>query len=544
MDSQQLISQAVNAYDDNSFIRVDDSRREQPADNTCRPIHDPILDRGYNFEAMVVPTRPFEITALPSEPLLLFQQFVPISLVESWVCYTNSWVSHRLEQHEDGTQRLHPQSRLLAWKPTSTAEIYVWLATLIYMRIHKEPNIEDYWKVSKPKDIRPVHPVVKWISYNRFQLLSRHLHIYDPLTLNIDDMSFYGRTFSRVHAWSDHIQHISTVFYIPGTSIAVDECMVRFLGRSLETTTIPSKPIPTGFKVWTVAQRGYFLRWIWHRPGRKFGPVGVRPTYRRLPSQLRMMRQRRQLRERNTIHLNPTQAVVIALVNLLPKSTYHVFLDNLFSSCDLFRRLRQRGHGATGTARKNCGIYKPLVKLKAIDNTAAGSLEFNVVKAIPTADNKVNQIAWKDNALVLFLTTVFKGNERLDCIRKKPTTDQMQTRPIQRFFGDDPVKQVSIPSIAAIYNNEMNAVDRGDQMRAYWGLDRRVRRGGWKALAWDFLLGIALVNSFILQQRGQPQWKAEISQGSWRQRLVNDLMEAILAFAKENLNASPATASG
>jgi hypothetical protein len=67
------------------------------------------------------------------------------------------------------------------------------------MRIHKEPNIEDYWKVSKPKDIRPVHPVVKWISYNRLQLLSRHLHIYDPLTLNIDDMGFYGRTFSRVH---------------------------------------------------------------------------------------------------------------------------------------------------------------------------------------------------------------------------------------------------------------------------------------------------------------------------------------------------------
>jgi hypothetical protein len=54
---QQLISQAVDAYDDNSFIRIDDSRREQPADNTCQPIHDPILDRGYNFEAMVVPDK-------------------------------------------------------------------------------------------------------------------------------------------------------------------------------------------------------------------------------------------------------------------------------------------------------------------------------------------------------------------------------------------------------------------------------------------------------------------------------------------------------
>src|SRR6478609_5852394 len=100
----------------------------------------------------------------------------------------------------------------------------------------------------------------------------------------------------------------------------------------------------------------------------------------------------------------------------------------------------------------------------------------------------------------------------------------MQARLIQRFFGDDPVKQVSIPSIAAIYNNEMNAVDRGDQMRAYWGPDRRVRRGGWRALAWDFLLEIALINSFILQQRGNPRWKPEKSQAEWRQRLVNDLV--------------------
>ncbi|KAF6514975.1 hypothetical protein HZS61_006109 [Fusarium oxysporum f. sp. conglutinans] len=35
--------------------------------------------------------------------------------------------------------------------------------------------------------------------------------------------------------------------------------------------------------------------------------------------------------------------------------------------------------------------------------------EFNTVKTIPTPDNQVNQIAWKNNKLVLFLTTVFTG---------------------------------------------------------------------------------------------------------------------------------------
>jgi hypothetical protein len=46
MDIEQLSSQAANVYDDNSFIRVDHSRREQPTDNTCRPVNNPVPDRG------------------------------------------------------------------------------------------------------------------------------------------------------------------------------------------------------------------------------------------------------------------------------------------------------------------------------------------------------------------------------------------------------------------------------------------------------------------------------------------------------------------
>lgn len=48
--------------------------------------------------------------------------------------------------------------------------------------------------------------------------------------------------------------------------------------------------------------------------------------------------------------LNPCQRVLITLLNILLKAMYHVFLDNLFSSSDLFQRFHQHGHGATGTA--------------------------------------------------------------------------------------------------------------------------------------------------------------------------------------------------
>lgn len=138
----------------------------------------------------------------------------------------------------------------------------------------------------------------------------------------------------------------------------------------------------------------------------------------------------------------------------------------------------------------------------------------------------MNQIAWKDNALVLFLSTVFKGDERTDRWRKKPSTKKATARPIQHFFGGEPVKLISIPTVAASYNDEMNHVDRGDQMRAYQGYDHSIRRGAWQALTWTFLLDVALVNSYLLQLHGQPSWKRYTSQKEWRRCIHNELFKA------------------
>ncbi|KAJ0133422.1 Uncharacterized protein HZ326_23507 [Fusarium oxysporum f. sp. albedinis] len=62
MASQQASDLAVNAYDD-SCIVVANSRREQPADITCRPIKAPDPSRGYRFRPLKLPIR-----ALRSQP--------------------------------------------------------------------------------------------------------------------------------------------------------------------------------------------------------------------------------------------------------------------------------------------------------------------------------------------------------------------------------------------------------------------------------------------------------------------------------------------
>ena len=60
---------------------------------------------------------------------------------------------------------------------------------------------------------------------------------------------------------------------------------------------------------------------------------------------------------------------------------------------------------------------------------------------------------------MLFLSTVYTGNEYEPRIRRRPTTTQPRARPILQIFSDKPVKTLEIPSIAAEYNDNMNAVD-------------------------------------------------------------------------------------
>ncbi|KAJ3454398.1 hypothetical protein MRS44_018292 [Fusarium solani] len=210
----------------------------------------------------------------------------------------------------------------------------------------------------------------------------------------------------------------------PGSHLAVDEGMIRYTGRDSQVTYIPGKPTDTGFKVWVVAQLGIFLRWIWHQPGADYGPVGVERSKRTRTAARggkggrgrgrggRGRRRGNASREREAgeadkveevihvltddgdkvIALNSTQSVVIALINLLPKSTYHIFVDNLFSSPGLFLSLRQHGHGATGTARPNCGIFKELADYKKKDISGKSGFKFNEIRVIPTPDNQVRAL--------------------------------------------------------------------------------------------------------------------------------------------------------
>jgi hypothetical protein len=110
--------------------------------------------------------------------------------------------------------------------------------------------------------------------------------------------------------------------------------------------------------------------------------------------------------------INPTQAVVVNLLKTLPDPPigpslqYCVWLDNLFSSTTLFTYLRSLGYGATGICKINSGISKSFVSIKKTEQANPNLTPWGTIRQEPTMDNQVLQTAWKDNNIVLMLSTI------------------------------------------------------------------------------------------------------------------------------------------
>ncbi|KAK1973884.1 hypothetical protein LZ30DRAFT_641240 [Colletotrichum cereale] len=71
----------------------------------------------------------------------------------------------------------------------------------------------------------------------------------------------------------------------------------------------------------------------------------------------------------------------------------------------------------------------------------------------------------------------------------------------------------------------MNGVDVSDQMRSYYQYSHPIRRGGWQSIAWNFLLEVVVVNSFLLQLWGNPRWQKVKTHYQWRQLLAAQLIK-------------------
>jgi hypothetical protein len=241
-----------------------------------------------------------------------------------------------------------------------------------------------------------------------------------------------------------------------------------------------------------------------------------------------------------TSGLNPTASTVPTLLNRLPKRSlgpYMVWLDNLFTSTTLLLYLRNNGYSGSGTCRINSGISKEFVTRKKArkDTEPWGS-----IYQAPHKSNYILQTAWKDNSLVLMMSSTYtavntttseakaimihqnlKAGDRIgETIivrnRKRPSHTSTCAKTSRAEFGNSPTKLLPIPILFDDYNRYMGQIDVADQLRATNPGLRRIRRGGWRAL-WNFIFYIVLVNCFLVSK-----YKNQIE---FRTDLLNQLLE-------------------
>ena len=106
------------------------------------------------------------------------------------------------------------------------------------------------------------------------------------------------------------------------------------------------------------------------------------------------------------------------------------------------------------------------IKIKHTTKLPWGTLYVEISHQYPEAI----QFAWKDNNVVLFMSTIHTGSETIKRNRKRPKNGDAITK---RTWGEAFEKELEVPCFIDSYNHHMNGVDLADQGRAECPTKRR-----------------------------------------------------------------------
>jgi len=107
----------------------------------------------------------------------------------------------------------------------------VFLGAIIYIGVHKEPQIEMYWNTDFNKG--PLHSISSHISLCRFKQIKRYYHISCPKS---DKRNGYHLPSNKiwwykVEPLASSIQASSQRYYSPSSEVSINKLIVRCFGR-------------------------------------------------------------------------------------------------------------------------------------------------------------------------------------------------------------------------------------------------------------------------------------------------------------------------
>lgn len=329
---------------------------------------------------------------------------------------------------------LYAQQTGKRYTQSNETEIRAFIGMNFIMGIVKVPSYRDYWS-----NVPYLHNklISQLMTVNRFGWLLSHVHLNDNILLPGRNSPNFDKLY-KVRPLLDKIQEN----FDPSCSLAIDESIIKFKGRSSIKQYLPKKPTKRGYKVWTLADKsGYCYRYEIYT-----GKVG------------------------NQVTKNLGEKVVNNLTTDLHGKEHKIYFDNYFTSVNLIENLKSRQINACGVVaktRKNL----PNFRQKMI----RGEYESFV------SNTGITATKWMDNREVHILSNFHNPHDQLTVQRRSKQGTSMT---------------VACPSSIVDYNNNMNSVDKFDQLLNNYKLDRRSKKW-WHRIMFHFF-DASVINAYII----------------------------------------------
>ena len=239
---------------------------------------------------------------------------------------------------------------------------------------------------------------------------------------------------------------------------------------------MPKKPIKRGYKVWVLADKSGYAWKSEIYTGKKNDVV------------------ERKLGER----------VVTTLTQEIQNKDHRVYFDNYFTSADLLHFLKQNKIHACGTVNPT---RKNLPNPKSDKEMQRGDYDW------ATSSTGLSAMKWKDKRCVHLLSNFH---------------DPTQTTEVTRKEKDGTEKKVPCPTALFDYNANMNCVDKFDQLKGSYEIDRKSKKW-WHRIFW-YYLDATVVNAFILHREMK---LPKTSLKDFRRAISRDFLSSALVTSRK-----------
>ena len=315
-----------------------------------------------------------------------------------------------------------------SWQPTTPDEIQTFIGMRVYMSVVDLPELRMYWSEDKFFGNFGISEVMPRL---RFEKLSQYFHANDRAGYNRQDPN--RDKLYLIRPILDSVLAACLNTYRPHRDVAVDEAMIKFRGSLGFRQYMPAKPTKYGIKVWARAdsQNGYVSEFEVY-VGRPAG--GQR-------------------------EIDLGRKVVCKLTEKIKGKNHHIYFDNYFNGIKLHEELLANNLYGCGTVRANAAGLPQAMKGKR------GSIKLAPSESKIWQKGMVSAMLWQEKAKrkpVKILASNFD-----------PSQPEMF---VKRKQKDGRYKEVPCPVPVKAYNENMNGVDRSDQMRTAYSSARTSKR--------------------------------------------------------------------